>query len=290
MDRNYDDYEYDEAPRRSTRRSAGSSGSVTASPRASERRSRSGSSRSYQRAEDTAYSSRGAGSVRGLSPSEQESSSDLLFDARGTRVRKSKVSNNFVKILLYFVLPYLVINGIIFFLVTAAPKISVSVADTDDYRTSKVTIEISGILPLKDVQIMMDSNPLEYEKDGNTYTATAVSNGTVYASATSVNGMMSSAYADVTTLDDTPPVIDETSCRMEDDKLCFTISDSQSGVDFDSIYAEAADGSRSVPASVNREKGLVKIPLTSDKVTIHFADMVGNTREASMTVNEILAE
>ena len=268
----YDDYRYDNNSRRTVRRSASGSDGPQASPRASSRGSSQRSTRS--------------GSSQTYNPG---SGSGILYDARGARVKKSKLSNGFVRTLLFFVIPYLIINGIIFVLVTAAPKAEIKVYDTTDYRTAKVEITTGGLLPIKDVQITMESSPLECEKDGGTYTAQVDRNGTVYVSVTSANGMTTSAYADVSSLDDTPPVIDDTSCKIEDGVLSFNISDTQSGVDYDSIYGTSAGGEKTVPMQVNKDKGVVMIPMLSDSMDIHFADMAGNAREAAITANEVKA-
>lgn len=280
MSTNYDDYKYDDNSRRTVRRSASGISEVQASPRASERRSRTAREQRTEHSRNFQTSDR----------YNEGKSSGLLYDARGARVKKPKAPTGFLKTFLFFIIPYLVINGLIFFLVTAAPKVDIKVGDTDDYRTVTVTVTTGGLLPVKDVQITMDSNPLECEKDGNTYTTIVSQNGTVYAAVTSVNGMTASAYADVSSLDDTPPVIDENGCHIENDILTFNISDTQSGVDFDSIYATAPDGEKTVPMEVNKERGIVKIPMIADQVEIHFADMVGNAREATITANEIQAQ
>ena len=311
MNSNYDDYTYDDTSRRTVRRSAAetngerdarsASGAdeLTASPRASERRTRSARERRPGNSEGTGRSSlsgsgrsssRGSDSYRSGGSFGEGKSSGILYDARGARVRKPVAPGGFLRTLLFFIIPYLVINGLIFFLVTATPKVEIKVGDTDNYRTVKVTVTTGGLLPIKDVQITMESNPLECEKDGSTYTAEVAQNGTVYAVVTSVNGMTSSAYADISSLDDTPPVIDETGCKIENDVLTFTISDTQSGVDFDSIYATSPEGEKIVPMEVNKERGIVKIPMIANQMEIHFEDMVGNAREATITANEILVE
>ena len=291
MSTKYDDYTYDDTSRRTVRRNASDPHEIQASPRASERRTRAARDR---RTESSSYQTSDRNTKQSGSYSSDRyrdtKGSGFLYDARGTRVRQQKAPAGFLKTFLFFIIPYLVINGLIFFLVTAAPKVEISVGDTDNYRTVKVTVTAGGLLPVKDVQITMESNPLECEKDGNTYTAEVTQNGTVYASVSSVNGMSASAYAEVSSLDDTPPVVDETGCRIENDILTFTISDTQSGVDFDSIYATTPEGEKVIPMEVNKERGIVKIPMNAGQVELHFADMVGNAREATITANEILVE
>lgn len=209
----------------------------------------------------------------------------FLYDARGVRVRKSRLSNEFVRTLLFFVLPYLVINAIIFVIVTATPKVEVNVGNTNNYTSSTAKFTVSCLLPIKEVVATIDSEPVEFTKQGSTYTAHVTKNGTFCVEASAVNGMHALGYTDVSLLDDMPPAIDETSCHIEAGVLTFRISDSQSGVDWSSIYALSENGEKSVPLSIEKESGTVAIQMLEDKMEICFADMVGNTRSANITAN-----
>lgn len=254
---NYDNYRYDNNSRKTVRTDAGSQ-RLTAAPRTAKKVTRETSS-------------------------QRSSSPSILYDARGVRVKKSKLSNEFVKTLLFFVIPYIVINAAVFIIVTATPKVEVKVSDTDNYTSVTASFTVSSLLPLKDIAVTMESEPVEYKKSGSTYTAEITKNGTFYIEATAVNGMHSVGYADVSVLDDTPPVIDETSCHIEQGILTFTISDSQAGVNWSSVYGISSDGEKSIPESVDKEKGRVAIPMLTDSMELHFEDMVGNQRSASVT-------
>ena len=253
MDRySSDNYRYDDSSRRAVKRS---SSDVTSGsrPRAGERNLR------------------------------ETGGPSMYYDARGVRVKKSKLSNSFLRTLLFFVLPYIVVNGLILVFVVATPKIEISAANTKNYRSTSISFTVNSILPVKELEVTMNSEPAEAEKSGNTYTAEVTENGTFYVTATAVNGMTSTSYCDISVLDDTPPVIDETKCRIEHGVLTFGISDTLSGVNFDSIYALSESGEKAVPTSVNRDSGLVTIPMLTDTMSIYFEDMVGNAREASIT-------
>lgn len=207
----------------------------------------------------------------------------ILYDARGVRVKKSRFSNEFLRTLLFLVIPYLILNGIIFILVTATPKIEVTVADTNDYVSSKAKFTVSCLLPIKTIDVTVDSEPIEYEKTGSTYTAEIRKNGTFYVEATALNGMHSVGYQDVSVLDDMPPAITEQSCHIEGGILTFTITDTLSGVDWSSIYATTDAGQQVQPSSIDKEAGIVNIEMADDHMEIHFKDMVGNERSASIT-------
>lgn len=210
-------------------------------------------------------------------------SSGILYDARGVRVKKSKLSGSFMKTLLFFVLPYIVINAIVFIIVTASPKITVNIKDTTDYVSSTAEFEVKCLLPVKELMATIDSEPVEYEKSGKVYTAQVAKNGTFYVEATCLNGMRGVGYADVSLLDDMPPVINEQSCHIEEGILTFTVSDTQSGVDWDSIKAVTGDGREIRPSSIDRDTGKVAIEMLLDKMEISIADLVGNERSASIT-------
>ena len=216
----------------------------------------------------------------------------ILYDAHGTRVKSSPLSNKFVRFLLFALLPYLVINGIILLLVCSTPKITIDVKDTNDYVSSTVNFSIRSILPIKEMKVAMESEPVEYEKSGSSYTCTVNKNGTFYVEATSVNGMMRAAYADVSMLDDTAPSVDEESANISNGNLSFLIGDTQSGVNYDSIYAIVNEEDVVYPSDINRNTGLVTIPLPAkcSSVELYFEDMVGNARSGHITVNTMLVE
>ena len=216
----------------------------------------------------------------------------ILYDAHGTRVKSSPLSNKLVRFLLFGLLPYLVINGIILLLVCSTPKISIEVKDTNDYVTSDVVFSVRSLLPLKEMKVTMESAPVEYEKDGSSYRCSVNQNGTFYVEATSVNGMMRAAYADVSMLDDTAPAVDEESAHIDQGSLRFNISDTQSGVNFDSIYAIVNEEQEVYPSEIDKTTGQVTIPLPSkvDSVELYFEDMVGNARSGHITVNTMLID
>ena len=216
----------------------------------------------------------------------------ILYDAHGTRVKGSPLSNKLVRFLLFGVIPYLVINGIILLLVCSTPKISIEVKDTNDYVSSDIVFNVHSLLPLKEMKVTMESVPVEYEKSGQNYRCTVSQNGTFYVEATSVNGMMRAAYADVSMLDDTAPAVDEESANIDQGVLSFSISDTQSGVNYDSIYAVVNEEDIVYPSAVDRTLGTVTIPLPSKvtSVELYFEDMVGNARSGHITVNTTLVD
>lgn len=212
-------------------------------------------------------------------------STRILYDARGRRIPERRFSDKLTRALLFFVLPYVVVNGIIFFLVTATPKLDLKVADTANYQTTDVTFHVNSLLPLKNLSVTLNSQPVEYTKNGSDYTAVVSSNGTFYVETTALNGMKTSSFVNVNVIDDTPPSIDEDTCKIENGDLIFQISDVESGVDFDSIYG-VYDGSKQVyPTKIDRETGTVTIPMYTDSIVLHFSDKVGNAQAGTITAS-----
>lgn len=209
-------------------------------------------------------------------------SSRILYDARGVRI-KNKSLPKWQRALFFYILPYLVVNGIIFLLVTATPKVSLKVGDTVNYRTTEVNFTVKSLLPLKSLSASLESEPIKFEKSGSTYRAEVSHNGNFYVETTALNGMRTSSFVTVNVLDDTPPSIDESSCKIEQGDLTFVITDVESGVNFDTIYG-IYDGSKEVkPTHIDRETGSVTIPMYTDSIELHFEDMVGNAQAGTIT-------
>ena len=211
----------------------------------------------------------------------------IYYDARGVRVKNtSPLSNKLVRTLLFWVLPYVVINGLIFMLVCSSPKIEITVGDTDDYVTAGIDFTVKSILPVKNLEVSLESSPVEYEKSGSRYSCSVTHNGTFTVRATSLNGMQKTVFADVSVLDDTAPSIDEESASVSRGILTFTVNDTQSGVDFSSIYGIVDDDTEIRPFETDSALGIVsmELPSSSDTIELHFSDMVGNERTGRITI------
>lgn len=129
---------------------------------------------------------------------------------RNNRYRK-KQSSEWGTILLFYVLPFLVVNAIIFFCVTTRPKVEVTIADTNDYLSTEVSVAIKSWFPTKDIQISMAGEELEVEKGKKrTSTMTVSKNGVVEVVVTNINGMSTTEFGHVNILDDNPPLLENT--------------------------------------------------------------------------------
>lgn len=208
----------------------------------------------------------------------------LKYDARG-RLIPNKRKSGLSRFLLFYLLPYLIINGIILMLVISSPKIEFSGPDTNDYNTCTVQIDVHSLLPLKELSASIEGIPVELVKENGNYLATLEYNGNLAVTAVSLNGMQRTIYIPVNLLDDVKPVIDEESVYLQNGILEFDVSDTQSGVDFDSIYGVDGDGDNIKPTDIDKEKGHVTFSLKSDSIHVYIPDLSGNVLEASFTID-----
>lgn len=185
-------------------------------------------------------------------------------------------------ILLFYVLPFLIVNAIIFYCATTRPKVEIAVADTNDYLSTEVTVTIQSWFPTKDVQFSMAGEALEAEKGKKrTYTIIVTKNGTVEATVTNINGMKIAQSEQVDVLDDNAPNIENT--EIEDGVLTFTVSDSQSGVNFDSIYAKNSLDEQPTPLSIDRAKSTMSFEMDPKGLHVYVQDKAGNKKEYNFT-------
>lgn len=190
-------------------------------------------------------------------------------------------------ILLFYVLPYLLINGLIFYLVTVKPKYTVSVGETTDYTTTSMSLTIKSILPTRNLSVSLNGEPLELESTGKkSYTAPITVNGTIEVYLESFNGMAVSTYEHVNILDDDPPTIEVAS--IEDGILTITLSDSQSGIDFTSLHAINSTGAIVQPLSVDKLNYTATFQTDPGGMTLYVTDMSGLTTEQPLSINEVV--
>ncbi len=200
---------------------------------------------------------------------------------RTNRYRK-KQGNDWAVILLFYVLPFLVVNTIIFYCATTRPKLEIVTADTTDYLSTEVTVTIKSWFPTKDIKFSMEGEELTAEKGKKrTYTMTITKNGAIEATVTNINGMSTSEFEHVNVLDESKPNVENTS--ISDGIVTFTVTDSQSGVNFDSIYAENSRGERLAPLAVDRSTSTLSFEMDPDGLHVYAQDKAGNEVLANFT-------
>ena len=186
----------------------------------------------------------------------------LRYDARGQLV-KSKPKSRVLHFILCYLLPYLIINGLILLFVIQQPTIETTEPDTKDYQTASIEIKVDSLVPLKSLTATMDGAELPLEKSGSIWTA----------------------YVQINLLDDVGPTVDEESVNLGAGYLEFTVSDTQSGVNWDSIYGVDSLGNNVKPTDINKQTGRVTFSMAGDAITVYIRDLADNESSANFSVN-----
>lgn len=189
--------------------------------------------------------------------------------------RRDAGRNGFLTVLLFYVLPFIVVNGLIFILVTARPKGTITIDESSDYISTTMNLKIKSLLPIKTIDLTLNGNPIESVKNGSrTYTAAIKNNGLLEVKITSFNMMKTILYEQVNVLDDGPPAIKDS--FLDNHILSITLEDTQSGIDYSSISAADEDNEEVLPLSIDRSIGLVTFELKKSNLTIKVKDNIGN--------------
>lgn len=204
---------------------------------------------------------------------------------RNTYNTQSWKDNRIMRNLVFYVLPFVVVNLILFTLITASPKIELTIGETTDYKTVDISFRVRSILPIREMTVTLESQPVEVERSDGAYRATLDSNGTLEIYAEGWNGMSVRDNEHIAVLDDAAPVIDQEDYVLEDGHLEFLVSDSQSGVDFSSIYGTEADGQNIRPASYSEDTGRVVFEMEGSDVTVFVSDFAGNISQAAFSIH-----
>lgn len=200
----------------------------------------------------------------------------------GSGYGRNSSRSEFMTVLLFYVLPFLVVNGLIFILATAKPKAVVAISEENDYITTTMDLKVKSLLPIKKVELALDGVALEPAKTGSkAYQVQLTSNGMLEIKLTSVNLMKTIVYEQINVLDDTPPTLKDK--LIEDGIISFRLEDTQSGVNYSSIVASSEKTPEILPLSIDRSTGLITFEVQNENLSITAKDNIGN--ELHITVN-----
>lgn len=181
---------------------------------------------------------------------------------------------------LFYILPFIILNLIIFYLATAQPDFKLTVGDPTDYKSVSVSVSMNGFLPVKNFSVKLGDTPLEMKAVGNkTYTAVLSTNGTLEVKASYFNGMEKTQYELISSIDDVSPVI--SSQDISNGVVTISLEDSQSGVDYSTIYAIDANNANVAPSDYDEKDSLVTFQTATDSLEVHVRDKVGNEAVAT---------
>ena len=204
---------------------------------------------------------------------------------RNTYNTQSWKDNPILKNLVFYVLPFVIINLLLLTLITASPRIALTVGETTDYRTVDISFKVKSILPIREMTVTLESQPLEMEHSDGAYRASLDSNGTLDIYVKSWNGMTARHNEHIAVLDDAPPSIDQENYVLEEGHLEFLVTDSQSGVDYSSIYGTAPDGQNLRPTSTDQGTGRVTFEMEGSELTVFVSDYAGNVSQAAFAIH-----
>lgn len=199
---------------------------------------------------------------------------------------KMSVAEIILRFFFGFLVPFVLINGIIFFLFIQTPKIQVIDQDSKDYEENKIKFSVNCILPLTDIKTYYQESEIAYSKLGNIYMIDAENNGTYQIKVTALNRANANSIVDVENQDNVPPTIDLDSAVVTGNTLIVSIHDNQTGVNYDKLHATLENGTVLAPSYVDKASGTVQFQITEGKkILIHVEDTLGNSSETSFTIN-----
>lgn len=209
-----------------------------------------------------------------------------------TRHKRSKSKSDDITIIikkffLGFLIPFLAINGTMFFLFTTYPTIIVDDYDSNDYNIKEIKFQIKNKLPISNVEILLnETTPISYNIQSNKYVFPITDNGSYKITATSINKTKATTFVDINELDNNPPTIDSESLIFSTGTLSFNIQDNQSGINYENVYIIDKNNEIIKASYVDKDTGLVQFAIDStDGITIHIEDMIGNSEETNINIS-----
>lgn len=186
-----------------------------------------------------------------------------------------------------FLIPFVVINGIIFFLFIQVPTINITKEDSSDYEESKIKFQVECILPITEIKTYFNDTDVPYTKNGDTYIINADENGTYKIVASALNKASSEALATLETKDVIAPTIDLENAVVTGNTLIFSVKDEQSEINYDNLYGLLENGEKISPSHIDAVSGNIQFKIESgEKIIIHVEDIEGNGADITFTIGE----
>ena len=207
--------------------------------------------------------------------------------SKDKNVKKSKlpISKILLRFFFGFLIPFVVINGLIFFIYIQCPNINVVDADSAEYNKDKIDFYVNCSIPLKEVSVVYDNATFPYTKTGNKYSIDISDNGVYTIKAVAINGASYTYSVPIETKDSIPPTINLETATITGNILNISISDNESQINYDKLYATLEDGSTISPKLVDKSLGTVQFQIDKgNKITVHLEDEHGNSSETPFTI------
>ena len=88
-----------------------------------------------------------------------------------SRTNTPKKRPEWVTVLCFYILPFILVNGILFMLVAAAPHITIYAEGTSDYKATKVSVTVKSLLPITEFSSSQEGAELELTRRRSPKTA-----------------------------------------------------------------------------------------------------------------------
>lgn len=206
---------------------------------------------------------------------------------KSKEVKKNKLSIGKIlfRIFLGFLIPYIVINGLFLYVYIQVPQITVFDSDSNNYEKDKIKFTVDCNLPINSIKVTHQDNEIKFSKINDIYEINVDSNGSYHIMATAFNGSVANWYGEVETIDSVPPKINVDTAIITGNTLFISISDDESNINYDELYAKLEDDSKTFPTVVDKALGTVQFQIEKgNKITVHLEDEYGNSSETPFTI------
>lgn len=200
---------------------------------------------------------------------------DVLRSYRNYRQERYAIQKHVLDavLLLFFLLPLLFV----------IPSFSLTPDEHTEPGRPVYQVDVDTFLPVARVTASIDGYSLAvYETDRHTYSVEPTRNGTMTVTVTLANDQYTEHKILVDRVDRTAPSL--TSSHQQNGRLRLFLSDTESGVYYDGIYALDPDGVRSEPLFCDPDAGYVEFPCPASTVNIFIPDRTGNLLQLVVSV------
>ena len=154
---------------------------------------------------------------------------------------------------------------------------------TESFQSSVYEVHVAGIFPVQVTAVQDGLHLPVYDIGHRTFSIEPTKNGKVDVCITYFNQQKSHHTITVTQIDSKAPAL--ISSQVSSKKVYLYVSDSESGIDYESIYALDAHSNTILPASYDSENGYVVFESPASAINVYIPDMAGNELILILTPN-----
>lgn len=200
--------------------------------------------------------------------------------SKANKKQKIDIGHAILRFFFGFLIPFVLINGLILFLFIQLPTIEV------EHDDSKIKFTVSCLLPITDVKAYFDQTEIPYTKVSDTYLIDANENGIYRIQVKAINGATKDQPITVESRDSEPPIINTDEAIIAGNTLTFNVQDTLSGINYDNLYITTDGETHVKPIYVDKPSGTVQFKIESNSsITIHVEDTLGNYAEKILNIN-----